>query len=273
MCTVRLTITPEIAQEFLTHNTANRNPRPSQIKAYAKAMAEGRWQLNPEGISFYENGVLRDGQNRLYAIIAAGIPIDMMVTYNVPNNSTICDMQTRRTLSDSVVMLGVPESVMSPRIASVTNLLFDLTHGNGGRTTTNPAFARDFLLDEAENIEEFTNVIGKDNKAKTRISSIMAALYIAFRQGVSKETIRRFCDVVNTGFYNGAQETAAIVIRNKVLQSGATSGRGQQRYLCKATLRAIYDFDHGVPRKIMYKDMPDAPYFKAFKEQVMSRYI
>lgn len=57
-------VTPELAAEWLNHNTRNREKRPKRIAAYARDMAAGRWRRSGEAIKFAPDGTLLDGQNR-----------------------------------------------------------------------------------------------------------------------------------------------------------------------------------------------------------------
>lgn len=69
-------ITPEMAEEFLKHNTRNRNIRLPYVEELATYMRQGKWDVTHQGIGFYEDGTLFDGQHRLHAIIKAGVPVN-----------------------------------------------------------------------------------------------------------------------------------------------------------------------------------------------------
>lgn len=262
-------VTPQIAQEFLTHNVDNRNLKRRNVHMMAKAMREGKWQLNPEGISFYQNGNMRDGQHRCYAVIEAGVPVEMVVTYDVPNESIICDRASPRSQLDILSMTGAPSSVCQKAIVALTNTLFYIC----GSVAPDSAFLCDFCTDEAEYLSDVYRMASKGEKSLPRRAPVMSAVYVAYRYGVSGETIDRFCSVIGTGFYSGECETAAIVIRNKLLERGSTWGKSSRHILFRATLRAIYDFERGVPRKKMYKDDPNPPYFSSVKDTVLSKYL
>jgi hypothetical protein len=68
-----MAVDPAQAQKWLdTVNTRNRHKLPRQIGKYAKAMTEGRWRLVFDPLRFDIDGILIDGQNRLWAIIESG---------------------------------------------------------------------------------------------------------------------------------------------------------------------------------------------------------
>lgn len=77
------TITPEKASEYLKKNICNRAMSPTYIKRYAKDMKQGNWTSNGVPIIFDADGILVDGQQRLHAIIEAGIPVEMVVCRGV----------------------------------------------------------------------------------------------------------------------------------------------------------------------------------------------
>src|SRR5919202_4651022 len=74
-----MTITPELAQEWLDRGGVNRKLTRRRIDAMAAAIQRGEWQLTGEAIKLDHEGRVRDGQNRLHAIVQAGIPVRSVV--------------------------------------------------------------------------------------------------------------------------------------------------------------------------------------------------
>ena len=98
-----VTITPDIAREFLSHNTDNRNIRKAAIRTYADDMENGRWLLTTDAIGFDKNGVLLNGQHRLLACIEAGVPFQSFVDYGLDTASfNAIDNGVSRTASDGM---------------------------------------------------------------------------------------------------------------------------------------------------------------------------
>lgn len=103
-----ITITPELAKEWLDKNTHNRRMGPSTVRLYAEAMKNGEWRLNGEPIIFDWNDVLQNGQNRLAAIIEANVTIDALVVFDAdPDNLYTLDVPRRRSLKDALYLRGV----------------------------------------------------------------------------------------------------------------------------------------------------------------------
>lgn len=78
------TITPAIAEKYLKHNKSNRPLKPGKVSQYATEMRNNRWGLTHQGIGFYANGDLKDGQHRLNAVIESGVSIEINVTRGIP---------------------------------------------------------------------------------------------------------------------------------------------------------------------------------------------
>ena len=91
-------ITPEIAAEYLKVNVKNyRKLQRPVMKRYAEDMKAGRWELNGEPIVFDNNGMLKNGQHRLAAVILAGATVEMVVVRGVDESVTAYDLNSVRT--------------------------------------------------------------------------------------------------------------------------------------------------------------------------------
>ena len=108
MVYTKVLITPSMAREWLERNNGNRPIRNTKIVQYSQDMKAGRWMLTHQGIAFNGDGRLLDGQNRLHAIVRAGVPVEMMVCRGVPTN-TFYSMDTgpNRNGSDVLVIHGL----------------------------------------------------------------------------------------------------------------------------------------------------------------------
>jgi hypothetical protein len=106
-------ITPEIATQFMSGNTHNRKLKPGRILAYADAIKNNRWRINGEGIKFSKSGTLLDGQNRLTAVIKAGVPAQMLVVRGLDDDDqATMDTGAPRTLSDILTLRGEKNSAL-----------------------------------------------------------------------------------------------------------------------------------------------------------------
>lgn len=104
--TIRCQISPEIAEWIVENiNTKNRSLKQSR-KNLAKIIADDKWHFNGQTIGFGRDGLLQDGQNRLYASIDAQKPIDVLLVFGL-NSEAIrgTDRGCVRTNSDHVMMM------------------------------------------------------------------------------------------------------------------------------------------------------------------------
>ncbi|NGO73181.1 hypothetical protein [Streptomyces boncukensis] len=108
-----LTVTPDLAREWLTRNTHNRPVRKTAIAKYARDMAAGHWAMNGESIKFAIDGTLLDGQHRLLALIAADTSVNMLIVSGLVNTSqATMDAGAKRTTGDALSLNGEKHSQM-----------------------------------------------------------------------------------------------------------------------------------------------------------------
>lgn len=107
-----VTITPQVAQMMLEHNTHNRNLTASRAQAYARDMASGNWRYTGEGIKFGPDGTLLDGQTRLRAIVLSGVTITMPVWRGIdPDAQLVMDSGRPRSNSAALSLRGEKDVV------------------------------------------------------------------------------------------------------------------------------------------------------------------
>lgn len=104
-------VTPDLAAEWLTHNTHNRSLKPTYRQRYAADMQTGEWTWTGEPIRFAADGRLLDGQNRLHALIDAEVTLPMLVIRGLPAEAQD-DMDTGapRKFADVLKLRGEPNA-------------------------------------------------------------------------------------------------------------------------------------------------------------------
>ncbi|MCQ4159931.1 hypothetical protein NON00_08310 [Roseomonas sp. GC11] len=81
------TITPEMAEAYLTHNTRNRKIVAAHVDAIARDIRAGNWMMNAQPICFSRSGRLLNGQHRLSAVLLAGEAIEVPVMRGLPEEA------------------------------------------------------------------------------------------------------------------------------------------------------------------------------------------
>src|SRR5688572_860540 len=118
------TISPEVAERILTasgNEVKNRKVRDGHVEWMAGQMREKKWQTNGEPIILDEDGLLLDGQHRLYAVVESGIAIETLVTRGV-QRSTFSTIDTGAVRSTSDV-LGIADEKYAAILAGALGWL------------------------------------------------------------------------------------------------------------------------------------------------------
>lgn len=102
-------ITPETAERLLAGAAGipQRAVTARRVAGFAGAMKRGQWQITHQPIAIDPAGVLIDGQHRLQAIALAGMPVTMLVAYNVPRETfAVIDTGFARSTSQALYIAG-----------------------------------------------------------------------------------------------------------------------------------------------------------------------
>ena len=115
---VKETITPEYASALLARNPANRNLRLSKLAQYESDMREGRFVYNGETIIVSPEGMLNDGQHRLWACVNSGVPFRTRLVVGVPRATrTTIDTGATKGPSDFLSFDGYQNTGTASAIA------------------------------------------------------------------------------------------------------------------------------------------------------------
>jgi len=96
-------VTPGMAELMLRRNTHNRPLAQKAVDDYASLIERNLWELTGEQVSFDWDGVLLNGQHRLHAIIASGIPAEIDLLFGSdPKVAKAMDQGKLRSAADIV---------------------------------------------------------------------------------------------------------------------------------------------------------------------------
>lgn len=82
-----VSITPELATQWLENNPLNRDIRDEHVQRLAHDIVVGQWVVNGDTVKRTSTGMLLDGQHRLWAVIEAGKAADMFVIDGIPEDA------------------------------------------------------------------------------------------------------------------------------------------------------------------------------------------
>jgi len=147
-----VTITPELAAEWLKRNVVNRRLRRARVELYAKQMRAGTWRLTGETIVFSPDGQLLQGQHRLTASAEYGLPFVCIVVRGVAADAMrVMDTGLGRTAADAFKLDGINNS---PTQAAMCRQLISIKGGFPTDTARQALITRDELFAFYESNEQ-----------------------------------------------------------------------------------------------------------------------
>ena len=207
-------MTPDVAQALLatTEVVPHRARSMRRVLGFAAAMKRGHWMITHQPVAVDADGVLIDGQHRLSAVVQAGIPVPMLVAYDVPRDTfAVIDAGTSRTASQALAIAGHTDvHITAAAVRAV--LLYDVI---GGTTQVPSSEARaqimtpdilDFLdSDRGVNVKTATSAARSiaTNLSRSGIRSwLTAGLAIIYEQTPNDPDLglrNAFVDALHTG--------------------------------------------------------------------------
>jgi hypothetical protein len=108
-------VTPEVAKTLLEYNQAgqsNRKLSRATVDLLARSILDGTWENTGEAVIVSDAELLNDGQHRLEAVIAAGMPARMDLRFGVPRHAfAATNSGAKRTAAHALTLLGATNAV------------------------------------------------------------------------------------------------------------------------------------------------------------------
>jgi len=213
---VKMKVTPDWALQVLTErNNNNRNVRDDRVEKYIADLVHGNWEVINNGIGFYKDGTLADGQHRLWGIVESQQTVDVIVVFGMSKSAIAkIDEGAPRSTKDVATMMGLEAS--HTRL-SVTNYLLEQ---RGTRRTTPRGEQIAFYERHKDGVEFVVSRLKKQRVAK---APVMAAILRAW-YNVDRDKLSRFCEVMDSGMANDKSEHSPILLREWLLRNNNNSG-------------------------------------------------
>lgn len=242
-------ISPAKAMEYLRSNTNNyRKLTRAVYKRYAEDMKNGKWQLNGEPIVFGEDGILKDGQHRLAAIIESGKAVQIAVVRNAPNEADIFDVGVDRTALQMSKARGMDANAS---VVAVANIIL----GRFTATPTKPMLT-DYVSEHIDELNRAYRCTTYGTKPYSKKVSCVAASYLLFRaRQIPCYEIELFFRLFNTSgsaSAEGYDPTPAMVARRQ-FKGRESNGGALRKEQLEIILMALKDFHEGKSRTQEYK--------------------
>jgi len=189
-------VSPELAKFWLELNNFNRPKKPEVVALYVRQIREGRWRLTHQGVALTDQGVLLDGQHRLFAIIECGVTLPMRVFLNEPaENFAVIDCGQNRSSLDTVRMSAKDSTLTTAHTHALQSMLAGRFCKTAGRWTN---VEMNELYEEHElavnfAVDQFRNC--KDKRVSDRtIKGVIARAYYH----LPRETLITFCSLLTS---------------------------------------------------------------------------
>lgn len=156
----RVTVTPEMAQYWLSKSKGNRSLKQmTKLLEYKKDMLRGAWLYNGDSIRFSEDGVLLDGHHRLTACSETNVSFVCDVVVVPAESIHTIDRGAVRSEADSLVMeYGVERSKANAMVTAVKAIInhddgsssWPMAGGSNGHRTTHHVIHKWMQKNKAE---------------------------------------------------------------------------------------------------------------------------
>lgn len=246
------TITPAKAREYLKKNTNNyRKMSRAAIRNYAEDIKNGRFELNGESIVFGESGILKDGQNRLAAIVMANKPIDVLVVRGVADSVTKYNLGKKRTDTD---VLNAEGFECDATLIAAANII--VNRFSGMRTGTS---VQEYAKKNFSELSRAMRVATAGSGSKSKNAPSVCASYLMLRTNTMPcyevELFFRLMNDFGCTFADGYEVSPALVAQKQFDERGTGSKGGirVQKERLEILIMAMTDFHNNKKRELKYK--------------------
>lgn len=197
----------------------NRRISDQHVQEYKNAMLRNAWDINGEGIILTDDGLLVDGQHRLWAFVEAigenpQLKVPFLFVHGVKKEAIATINQGyRRTTTHAAQISGRATNSQEMGITTYLHFTLGMDHRNLNKLDTG------FILETLDKYHPSITFAAKKYNGSFSIShrslrSIVARAHIL---GFDPERLSQFLKVVDTGFYNNDNDISAVLLRNFVL--------------------------------------------------------
>jgi hypothetical protein len=254
------TITPEKAEQLLRRNRpgANRKSSLATIQYYAHQMRSGHWPETGQPLIFDENGVLVDGQHRLWACLFSNTPFTTFVVTGVkaiPHLFAYIDNSRARSPAAALQTAGY--NGVSPTIAAIVKIAEDVADGMYSASTAGHRLRMapiDFLLlmDKYPNAKLAARLASSDHNDAVKMTGhkdVVGYMIMAIMDSYGQEEADNF-------FYELADLTtesendSAIMRLRKLIQEDQKKQSPMKRHqMLGNMIKAFNGWHAGTPLK------------------------
>ena len=245
-----VTITPEMAEEMLTHNyEGNRHVRTSYVSQLAHVMSAGRYvSENGQTIVFGEDdGVLYDGQHRLMAIVESRCAQTVIVVWIVNGKEAYktIDNGTKRNAADFIKLPSRGDC------ANVSKVMACVEWGESpllsclqGKFAAREQVDRGLIVSYAEqNGEAVLTAVRKGGTMRDAIGCGARTIYATFISIVKYCDMDAFRDEFTNEFVMAAPTSPTVIaLKTLIMKSNLKQNGLEKKWLISTLLDAYHHF-------------------------------
>ncbi len=240
-----VTITPDLAEQFLAKNTHNRTPKASNLKKVVRSLTNGEWKLNGEAIKIAHDGTILDGQHRLLAIAHTGIPMTTLVIRGLDKETQeTMDGGSPRSAADALKLRGEANfttlAAVAKKICTYNEAGLRAATGTSFTITTAEILA---AVDATPGIRETAKYANSVAGGTGMTASIVGLLFHIF-SAIDAEDAVYFFD----RFHDGemlAKGNPIYELRRTLENVKSVRGEKSQTFIAAVTIKAWNKFRDG----------------------------
>ena len=233
-------ISASVANAWLKErNTENRKPKSTVVSRVKNDIVEGCWHVTHQGIAFRDDGILGDGQNRLFGIVHSGKSAKVRIFFGLTKEAMLAiDSNAPRTSTDTI-NLDRGEGFITAKKVSVLKFFI------GGYKGALKGISSELLIQQYELYqEELDFVINQrlmDRKFLTApvIAVIMRAYYNVKNDAEMTDKLVTFCEWISTGKEISSSKISKF--RDECLIKQNYGGQGRKAVYTE-TQKILYGF-------------------------------
>jgi len=236
---LKMSISPELSQRWLEfNNKRNRKMKKNQINMIARDIERGQWLDNGSYISFYRDGQIHDGQNRLAAIAKSGCTVKTSVVFGIlPEAIRVTDQQVKRTIVDTANLLGYECSGKSIRSAKY---LLEVQQGSHN------VYSDEILEFYSEHQSVLDQVTGSINSKYLSKQPVLSAIaLICLQRPEEIDIVLEFAKKYNSGIGITNENSPVMKLRNFAQNNHLSNSGPWRKELFLKTLSACRAYVEG----------------------------
>ena len=222
-------ISPAVASVIVFEsNKRNRGLTISKVVDYKNAISRGEWKLNHQGLAFYPDHTLADGQHRLNALALSSKTVKFLVFPNFDKNAIdTIDRSKGRTAGEALEMIGIAFGKEKASIGKTCmEYEYELAHGARPRFSDQQVekwvMENDHTLDKAVDIGDMSLKNVSDpamNKAEAKTIALLM-----LRGGWNESIVSGFVASIQQGIGTYA-ESPTVALSRLFLKSKLSNKR------------------------------------------------